>query len=130
MNLQSIIDENTLSFRIIDSQLNANEKVILEDLLQKSWDSEELPSDIKITFIRKSFNNYFFTVKFENSKEHFFASINIEAQTQEIENKNNFYNKTLVDYDKNYLSARIEKATEKDFSINNFSEMVDSLLSA
>lgn len=132
MLIQAKIDNKTLDFKIINETLNTRQKEILTPLLQNCWDGIENPSNIEISFEKKSFDNFYFNVSFE---ENFFDSFD-QNTLKDLELKNYYQNKFVTTLEEQKILSKREKDMEKAsiedlFFLENLSLLLDkALLSA
>lgn len=131
MLVQAKINNKTLDFKIENTTLTAQQKEILIPLLQNCWDGLENPSDIEIIFKKKSFNNFFFSVSFEDT---FFNSFDTNT-LRDLEIKNYEQNRFVNTLENQKLFSEREKELEKysqedlDF-LANIPFLVEKALSA
>jgi len=131
MLVQARINDKTLDFKIENTTLTAQQKEILIPLLQNCWDGLENPSDVEIIFEKKSFNNFFFSVSFEDT---FFNSFDTNT-LRDLEIKNYEQNKFVNTLEKQKLFSSREKELDRlsqedlDF-LANIPFLVDKALSA
>lgn len=132
MLIQAKINDKTLDFKIINETLNTRQKEILTPLLQNCWDGIENPSNIEISFEKKSFDNFYFNVSFE---ENFFDSFD-KNTLKDLELKNYYQNKFVNSLEEQKILSQREKDLEKAsledlFFLENLSLLLDkALLSA
>lgn len=132
MLIQAKINDKTLDFKIINETLNTRQKEILTPLLQNCWDGIENPSNIQISFEKKSFDNFYFNVSFE---ENFFDSFD-QNTLRDLELKNYYQNKFVTTLEEQKILSQREKDMEKAsiedlFFLENLSLLLDkALLSA